>query len=80
MGDCSYWLALDATHINFQYNADNLLKLTKEKIDKLSTSFIMDGLPACMKSNKKIFGKNTNHIGHINIAGKRDRDNNNKME
>ena len=34
-----------------------------------------------MKSSKKIFGKNTNHIRHIHLAGKRDRDNhNNKME
>ena len=27
-----------------------------------------------------MFGKKTNHIRHIHIAGKRDRDNNNKME
>ena len=33
-----------------------------------------------MKSAKKIFGKNTNHIRHIHLAGKRDRDNNDKME
>ena len=33
-----------------------------------------------MKSSKKVFGKKTNHIRHIHIAGKRDRDNNNKME
>ena len=38
-------------------------------------------LPAYMKSSKKIFGKNTNHVRHIHLAGKRDRDNhNNKME
>ena len=38
-------------------------------------------LPAYMKSSKKIFGKNTNHIRHIHPACKRDRDNhNNKME
>ena len=36
-------------------------------------------LPAYMKSSKKVFGKNTNHIRHIRLAGKRDRDNN-KME
>ena len=42
--------------------------------------FAGSGLPAYMKSSKKIFGKNTNHIMHIHIAGKRDRDNNNKME
>ena len=33
-----------------------------------------------MKSSKKIFGKNTNHIRHIHLAGKRDRDNNDKMK
>lgn len=32
-----------------------------------------------MKSSKKMFGKNTNHIRHIHITGKRDIDNNNKM-
>ena len=37
-------------------------------------------LPAYIKSSKKIFGKNTNHIMHTHIAGKRDRDNNNEME
>ena len=37
-------------------------------------------LPAYMKSSKKIFGKNTNYIRHIRLAGKRGRDNNNKME
>ena len=34
-------------------------------------------LPAYMKSSKKIFGKNTSHIRHIHLAGKKDRDNNN---
>ena len=33
-----------------------------------------------MKSSKKIFGKNTKYIRHIHLAGKRDRDNNDKME
>ena len=33
-----------------------------------------------MKSSKKVFGKNTNHIRHIHLADKRDRDNKNKME
>ena len=38
-------------------------------------------LPTYMKSSKKVFGKNTNHIRHIHLAGKRDRGNhNNKME
>ena len=42
--------------------------------------FAGSDLPAYMKSSKKIFGKNTNHIRHIHLAGKRDRDNNDKME
>ena len=37
-------------------------------------------LPTYMKSSKKIFGKNTNHIRHIHLVGKRDRDNSNEME
>ena len=41
--------------------------------------FARSGLPTYMKSSKKIFGKNTNHIRHAHLAGKRDR-NNNKME
>ena len=43
--------------------------------------FAWSCLPAYIKSSKKIFGKNTNHIRHIHLAGKRDRDShNNKME
>ena len=33
-----------------------------------------------MKSSKKVFDKKTNHPRHIRLAGKRDPDNNNKME
>lgn len=78
--DARYWLASDMAETKFQHNADNLLKLTKEKIGKSPSHFVTDGLPAYHKSSKKIFGKDTNHIKHIHIAGKRDRDNNNKME
>ena len=78
--DTRYWLASDMAHTKFQHNADNLLALTKEKIGKTPAHFVTDGLPAYMKSSKKVFGKKTNHIRHIHIAGKRDRDNNNKME
>ena len=42
--------------------------------------FIRNDLPAYVKSSKKIFGKNTNHTRHVHLAGKRDRDNNSKME
>ena len=78
--DTRYWLASDMAHTKFQHNADKLLELTKEKIGKNPAHFVTDGLPAYMKSSKKVFGKKTNHIRHIHIAGKRDRDNNNKME
>ena len=36
-------------------------------------------LPAYMKLSKEVFGKNTNHIRHIHLPGKRDRDDD-KME
>ena len=78
--DSRYWLASDMAETKFQHNADKLLELTKEKIGKSPTHFVTDGLPTYMKSSKKVFGKKTNHIRHIHIAGKRDRDNNNKME
>ena len=78
--DTRYWLASDMAHTKFQHNADSLLELTKAKIGKAPAHFVTDGLPAYMKSSKKVFGKKTNHIRHIHIAGKRDRDNNNKME
>ena len=75
-----YWLASDMAETKFQHNADTLLKLTKQTIGRNPVHFVTDGLSAYMKSSKKIFGKKTNHIRHIHIAGKRDRDNNNKME
>ena len=78
--DSRYWLASDMAETKFQHNADKLLELTKEKIGKSPANFVTDGLPAYMKSSKKVFGKKTNHIRHIHIAEKRDRDNNNKME
>ena len=78
--DTRYWLASDIANTKFQHNADNLLHLTKLQAGKNPRNFITDGLPAYMKSSKKVFGKNTNHIRHIHLAGKRDKDNNNKME
>ena len=78
--DTRYWLASDMAHTKFQHNADKLLELTKSKIGKTPAHFVTDGLPAYMKSSKKVFGKKINHIRHIHIAEKRDHDNNNKME
>ena len=78
--DSRYWLASDMAETKFQHNADKLLELTKEKIGKSPSHFVTDGLPAYMKSSKKVFGKDTNHIRHIHLKGKRSKDNNNKME
>ena len=78
--DTRYWLASDMAHTKFQHNGDTLLKLTKNQVDRNPAHFVTDGLPAYMKSSRKVFGRKTNHIRHVHIAGKRDRDNNNKME
>ncbi len=78
--DTRYWLASDMADNKFHHNTDNLLELTKRQAGKSPRNFITDGLQAYMKSSKKVFGKDTNHVRHIHIAGKRDCDNNNKME
>ena len=78
--DTRYWLASDLADNKFQHNADSLLAVTKLMAGKNPRNFITDGLPAYKKSSKKVFGKKTNHVRHIHITGKRDRDNNNKME
>ena len=78
--DTRYWLASDLADNKFHHNADSLIAMTKKQAGKNPRNFITDGLPAYMKSSKKVFGKETNHVRHIHLAGKRDRDNNNKME
>ncbi len=75
--DTRYWLASDITDTKFQHNADNLLRLTKLQAGKNPRNFITDGLPAYMKSSKRVFGKKTTHVRHIHIAGDM---HNNKME
>ena len=75
--DTRYWLASDIAETKFQHNADNLLELTKLQAGKNPRIFITDGLPAYMKSSKKVFGKDTNHVRHIHLKGDK---NNNKME
>ena len=75
--DTRYWLASDMAETKFQHNADNLLELTKLQAGKVPRNFITDGLPAYMKSSKKVFGKKTNHVRHIHLKGDM---NNNKME
>ncbi len=78
--DTRYWLASDLADNKFQHNANNLLRMTKQQSGKSPRNFITDGLPAYAKSSKRVFGKKTNHVKHIHLAGKRDKDNNNKME
>ena len=78
--DARYWLASDLTDNKFQHNADSLLDMTKKQAGKNPRNFITGGLPAYVKSSKKAFGKDTSHARHIHLAGKGDRDNNNKME
>ena len=75
--DTRYWLASDIAETKFQHNADNLLSLTKLQAGKNPRNFITDGLPAYMKSSKKVFGKKTNHVRHIHLKGDM---NNNKMD
>jgi len=75
--DTRYWLASDIADNKFHHNADNLLQLTKLQAGKSPRNFITDGLPAYMKSSKKVFGKKTNHVRHIHLKGDM---NNNKME
>ena len=75
--DTRYWLASDMADTKFQHNADRLLQMTKIQAGKNPRNFITDGLPAYMKSSKKVFGKDTNHVRHIHIQGDM---NNNKME
>ena len=54
-----------------------LLDMTKKQAGKNPRNFITDGLPAYIKSSKRIFGSKTNHVRHIHLQGDR---NNNKME
>ena len=77
--DTRYWLASDLADNKFQHNADSLLRLTREQAGKSPRNLITDGLPAYARSSRKVFGKGTNHVRHVHLAGKRDRDNN-KME
>lgn len=78
--DTRYWLASDMAHTKFQHDADTLLELTRRQLGKSPAHFVTDGLQAYRKSSRQVFGRRTNHIRHIHLAGKRDRDNNNKME
>ncbi len=74
--DTRYRPASDVT-TKFRHNADTLLHLTKLQAGRSPRNFITDGLPAYIKSSKKVFGSKTSHVRHIHLKGDR---NNNKME
>ena len=77
-GQSRFWIAHEVADNKFQHNADHLLEMTKQVAgNKSPKHFITDGLPAYMKSSKKIFGKDTLHTRHIHLKGDKQ---NNKME
>ena len=78
--DTRFWITQELADSKYQHNTDNRLKQTLEQTSKKPTNFITDGLPAYAKSSRRIFGKNTRHIKNIHLAGKRSKDNKNKME
>ena len=78
--DTRYWITQELADSKFQHDADNLLQQTLKQTGREPTNFITDGLPAYAKSSEKVFGKKTQHVKHIHLAGKRSKDNNNKME
>ena len=75
-----YWIIQELADSKHQHNEDDLLRQTLKQTGRKPTNFITDGLPVYAKSSKKVFGKSTRHIKHIHLAGKRSKDNNNKME
>ena len=76
--DTRFWIAKDVADNKFQHNADHLLEMTKQVAgNKSPKHFITDGLPAYMKSSKRIFGKDALHTRHIHLKGDKQ---NNKME
>ncbi len=78
--DTRYRITHELADSKYMHNTDQFLQQTLEQTGKRPTNFITDGLPAYEKSNKHVFGKETRHIKHIHLTGKRSRDNNNKME
>ena len=66
-----FWLIGEMADTKFQHQADKLLVSTVNMTQKTPRAFITDGLPAYLKSSKKIFGKDTNHIFNVGINSKR---------
>lgn len=75
--DSRFWLASDMAHSKDRHDADRLLEDTKAAMGKSPVHFVTDGLPAYMKSCRRVFGPGTDHHRHMHL--KRDM-NNNKME
>ena len=66
-----FWLIGEMADTKFQHQADKLLVSTVNMTQKTPRAFITDGLPAYLKSSKKVFGKKTNHIFNVGINSKR---------
>ena len=66
-----FWLIGEMADTKFQHQADKLLVSTVNMTQKTPRAFITDGLPVYLKSSKKVFGKDTNHIFNVGINSKR---------
>ncbi len=62
--DTRYLLTSDMAATKFRHNADSLSSMTKKQAGKSPRNFITDGLPACIKSGRKVFGKKINRVRH----------------
>jgi transposase-like protein len=76
-----FWIAQEVADTKMKHDARNLLRMSKELMDKKPQVFITDGLAAYHDAYKKEFwtlkGPRTEHVRHITLRGDH---NNNKME
>jgi putative transposase len=76
-----FWIAQEVADTKFKHDARNLLRMSKELMEKKPVTFITDGLFSYNEAYKKEFwslkNPRTEHIRHITIRGDK---NNNKME
>ncbi len=76
-----FWIAQEVAETKYKHDARNLLRMSKELMDKKPLTFITDGLFSYNEAYTKEFyskkNPRTQHIRHITIRGDK---NNNKME
>lgn len=76
-----FWIAQEVAETKYQHDARNLLRMSKELMDKKPLTFITDGLASYNEAFKREFYSKSyprpTHIRHISIKGDK---NNNKME